>query len=335
MRSPFRRASALLVLLLVAGLGLVACGGSDGAQPRVTSAGAAGLARGAVVQPDPTPSQALQAVNGPLATSDPPTPLAVKLDDVDDPVVVDFKQPPRSGLLFDLDTGEVLWRRDPLRRLPIASVTKMMTALLVARNVADGTKVEITPQAQARPGSRIGVLPTGKRVGVSALLNGLLILSGNDAAIALAQQVSGSVPAFVRLMNRQAAAMHLGCTSFASPDGLDDRGRSCAYDLAALGRAVLDQPRLAEIVKRPKAIIPVKGVKGGKIYMYSHDPLIKAAYRGTLGIKTGFTDAAGKCFVGAATRGGKRVGVILLHDDDMAVHAQQLLNRAWLSLGVA
>ena len=310
-----------LVHLAVLALLLAGCGDITEAAPQ-----AAVGAPTAIVQAGGP--MALQAANGPLAATAPPTPLAVELDDVGDPVVVRFKRPPRAGLLFDLDTGEVLWRKDPLRRLPIASVTKTMTAILVARRIPEGAKVKVTNEARARPGSRIGLLPKRKRVGVSALLNGLMLVSGNDAAVALAQRISGTVPAFVALMNRTAREMNLSCTSFASPDGLDDTGFSCPQDLAALARAALDEPRVAAVVRRPRAVLPFP-VKGGRLYLNSHNPLVRSGYRGALGIKTGYTRRAGRCFVGAAERDGRRLGVVLLHSPDPGKQARQLLDRGW------
>jgi len=311
---------ALLTALAVL---LAGCGGDR----RASTTPALG-APAAVVQAGADGKKILQAANGPLTATAPPEPLAVQLDDVSDPVVARFKRPPRAGLLFDLDTGEVLWRKDPLRRLPIASVTKTMTAILVARRIPEGSTVKVTNEARARPGSRIGVLPKKKRVGVSALLNGLLMVSGNDAAIALAQRVSGTVPLFVELMNRTARDMNLNCTSFASPDGLDDAGYSCPQDLAALARAALDEPRVADIVRRPRAVLPFP-VKGGKLFLYSRNPLLRAGYRGAIGIKTGYTGPAGRCFLGAAERNGRRLGVVLLHSPDPGKQARQLLDRGW------
>ena len=92
-----------------------------------------------------------------------------------------------------------------------------------------------------------------------------------------------------------------------------------------MARAVLDQPRLARIVKRRKAVLPFP-IKGGKLWLYSHNPLIVAGYRGATGIKTGFTDAAGECIVATATRRGRRLGVVLLHSPDIGEQATQLLN---------
>jgi D-alanyl-D-alanine carboxypeptidase len=270
-----------------------------------------------------------QGVNGPVLPIGPgPSPLAVDLTKPD-PVRVDFHKPPRAGLVFDLDSGEVLWRRNATRVLPMASVTKMMTALLVDERIPAGGMVRITKQAVSTGGSKVGVLPLGKQIGVQTMLYGLLLPSGNDAAVALAQRVSGTTKAFVALMNQRAAAMHLGCTRFASPSGLVDRGNhTCAYDLAALAKAFLDRPRLAGIVVRRQAVLPFP-IKGGRLYLYSHEPLVKQNYPGALGIKTGFTDAAGRCVVGAAERDGHRLGVVLLHSPDITVQSIKLLDRAF------
>jgi D-alanyl-D-alanine carboxypeptidase len=271
----------------------------------------------------------VQVANGPVLAGPGPRPLAVKLSAAHDPIHMRFKRPPRAGLLFDLDTGQVLWRHNPTRLLPLASVTKMMSALLIAEHVPDGTRLRISRQAVRATGSKVGLLPRGKRVGVSALLYGLLLPSGNDAAVALAQGMSGSVPRFVEAMNEKAAELNLRCTRFSSPSGIVDTGNySCPVDLAALARAVLDTPRLARIVTRRQAVLPFP-IKGGRLYLYNHNPLLRMGYPGTLGIKTGFTDRAGKCIVAAARRGGRRLGVVLLHSPDIGKQAVQLLNRGF------
>jgi serine-type D-Ala-D-Ala carboxypeptidase (penicillin-binding protein 5/6) len=166
-------------------------------------------------------------------------------------------------------------------------------------------------------------------VPVETLLNGLLLPSGNDAAIALALRVSGSQRAFVTRMNQAAQRMGLPCTRFASPSGIVDRGnRSCAADLAVLGRAVLDRPRLARIVRRRRAVLPF-AIKGGRIFLYNHNPLLRRGYPGALGIKTGYTRAAGRCIVAAARRNGRRLAVVLLHSPDPGRQARQLLDRGF------
>jgi D-alanyl-D-alanine carboxypeptidase len=268
----------------------------------------------------------LQLANGPLSESPGPRPLAVKLDAAPDPVRVRFKRPPRSGLLFDLDTGKVLWRRTPERILPIASLTKMMTALVVVGRAPPAAMVLVTKEALAYKGSGVGVLPRGKRVKLETMLNGLLLPSGNDAAIALSQRVAGTERDFVGLMNQRAHDMGLRCTRYTSPDGFEDAGNhSCAVDLAAEARAVLDQPRLARIVRRRRAVLPFP-IKGGRLFLFNNNPLLRMGYPGILGIKTGFTDKAGRCLVAAARRHGRRLGVVLLHSPDPATQARQLLD---------
>jgi serine-type D-Ala-D-Ala carboxypeptidase (penicillin-binding protein 5/6) len=258
-----------------------------------------------------------------------PSPLAVRLQDPRDLVSIRLKHPPRSGLLFDLDTGRVLWRRDPTRVLPIASLTKMMTALVVADRVARGSRVLITKQALAYTGSGVGVLPRGRWIPVKTMLYGLLLPSGNDAAIALAQRAAGTVGRFVDLMNKRARAMGLVCTHFTSPSGIVDQGNhSCAGDLAALARAVLREPRLAPIVRARHAVFRFP-IKGHKLYLYNNNPLLMAGYPGTTGVKTGYTDAAGRCLVASAQRGPIRLGVVLLHSPDPGGQARRLLDRGF------
>jgi D-alanyl-D-alanine carboxypeptidase (penicillin-binding protein 5/6) len=281
-------------------------------------------------QPQAPPEQ-IQVANGPIIVGPGPTPLAVELNGRD-VIRVAFHRPPRAGLLFDLDTGKVLWRRNPTRILPIASLTKMMTALLVAADTRPRELVRITKEARRAPGSRVGLLPKRKPVRVEPLLYGLLLPSGNDAAHALAQRVSGSSHSFVIAMNARAQSMNLGCTHFASVDGFVDVGNhSCAIDLAALARAVLDQPRLARIVGSRSAVLRFP-IKGGKLYLFNNNPLLRTGYPGAIGIKTGYTDAAGHCLVAAVRRRGHRLGVVLLHSPDTNLQARKLLDRGFRAL---
>ena len=303
----------------------------------VVAVGAAGVllfARSGDDQPPPTASAAgaerpLQIANGPVVAAPTTTHFTLRLDRRHDPVRIRFGHQPRSGLLFDLDTGEVLWRRLPERQLPIASLTKMMTALLVVSREKPDAKVKVTKEALAYKGSAVGVLPRGKRIKLETMLNGLLLPSGNDAAIALAQRVSGTVRNFVVQMNDRAADMGLRCTHYTSPDGFEDAGNhSCAVDLAMEARAVLDQKRLAKIVRRRRAVLPFP-IKGGRIYLFNNNPLLRQGYPGTIGVKTGFTDAAGRCLVAAVRHNGRRLGVVLLHSPDPGGQAIKLFQRGF------
>jgi serine-type D-Ala-D-Ala carboxypeptidase (penicillin-binding protein 5/6) len=244
----------------------------------------------------------------------------------DDPVSVPFSRPPVAGLLFNLTTGQVLWQRNAYVHLPIASLTKMMTALLTVNSAPANAHVLITRQAVDMPGSKVGVLPRGRHVRLESLLYGLLLPSGNDAAVALAQHVARSVNDFVTLMNREAAKLGLGCTRFSSPSGFYDAGNySCAADLAVLAHVDMLQPRIAKVVRTYSAVIPFP-IHGGKLYLYNNNPLLIYKYPGVTGMKTGQTEAAGRCLVATAERHGVRLGVILLHSEDPGTQARQLLD---------
>jgi serine-type D-Ala-D-Ala carboxypeptidase (penicillin-binding protein 5/6) len=305
---------------------------------------AAGAAAGWLAQRDaervPAPSRDLAAPLQDIGSAAPlagggtaPAPLAVRLEDPNDAIRLDFKHPPKSGLLFDVDTGRVLWRRDPTLVLPIASLTKVMTALVVAERVPPGSKVRITREALRYRGSGVGMLPRGKRIGVNTMLHGLLLPSGNDAAIALAQRAGRTVSGFIGLMNARAKRMGLQCSRFSTPDGLRTRGNhSCASDLAAMARALLRVPRLARIVRRREAVLPFP-IKSGKLYLYNSNPLLRQGYRGVTGMKTGYTVAAGRCLIVTARRGPLDLGVVLIDSPDPATQARKLLDRGFRIAG--
>jgi D-alanyl-D-alanine carboxypeptidase len=239
---------------------------------------------------------------------------------------IHLKLPLKTGLLFDVRTGQVLWSRDSRAIVPIASLTKMMTALIVVEHVRPSAKALVTRDVVHFSGSGMGVLPLGKRVSVLTLLYGLLLPSGNDAAIALAQRVAGTQARFIGLMNARARAMGLTCTHFTSVSGIVDRGNhSCVGDLALLAHAVLSQPLLARIVGSSSAVMPLP-IKGGKVWLYNNNPLYRLGYRGTDGVKTGLTNAAGHCLVATVRRGRRWLGVVLLHSADTGPQAETLLN---------
>jgi serine-type D-Ala-D-Ala carboxypeptidase (penicillin-binding protein 5/6) len=247
-------------------------------------------------------------------------------DPAQDPVQVDFSSPPREGLLFNLSTGQVLWQHNPFERVPIASLTKMMTALLTVRSAPANAPVLVTREAVDADGSKVGVLPLGRHVPLESMLYGLLLPSGNDAAVALAQHVAGSVNRFVERMNEEAAKLGLGCTRYSSPSGYYDEGNfSCAADLAVLAHLDSQQPRIASIVRTYSAVLPFP-IKGGKLYLYNNNPLLIYKYPGVTGMKTGQTEAAGRCLVATAERHGVRLGAIVLDSDAPGTQARELLD---------
>jgi serine-type D-Ala-D-Ala carboxypeptidase (penicillin-binding protein 5/6) len=239
---------------------------------------------------------------------------------------VKLKLPLKSGVLFDVNTGRLLWERNPSESVPIASLTKMMTALVVVAHAKPSAKVLITQDALDYSGSGVGLLPKGKQVPLTALLYGLLLPSGNDAAIALADHVAHTQSNFIALMNQRAHDMALTCTRYTTVSGIVDQGNhSCASDLALIAHTLLEQPLLAQIVGSRSAIVPFP-IKGGKLFLYNNNPLLVLRYPGTDGVKTGFTDAAGQCLVATARRGNRWLGVVLLHSGNTYDQAMQLLN---------
>ncbi len=241
---------------------------------------------------------------------------------------------PRAALVFDVATGKVLWSLNPLQRMPIASLTKMMTALIIAERHSPAETIPISANAAHTPGSAIGVLPVGKRVPLDPVFTGLLLVSGNDAAEALAEYDSGTEEAFVRRMNKRAKAMGLTCTRYSTPHGLRDRGNySCARDLARLARADLENPWIREVVQLRKAKYPFP-IEGGKLELANNDYFVQRGLRQipgsrVTGLKTGYTDPAGRCYVVTATLGGRELGVVLLHTPDPLAQVPLLLGRAF------
>ena len=268
------------------------------------------------------------AVGQQLPPAPPSSPASVALEG-DDAFDLHFKlRPPRAGIVFDLDTGDVLWRRRPFERRPIASLTKVMTALVVATTTRPHDLVRIHADALRYTGRSVGVLKRGKRVPVEALLSAALITSANDAAIALAHQVGGSIRGFARLMNERARVLGLGCSHFVSPYGAEKANRSCAADLAAMTRLAMAERRIARIARIPYTQIPAP-VKGKRLYLATTNPLLAAGYRGTIGLKTGYTSEAGRCLVAVVRRGRRTLGAVLLDSPNPGEQAKRLLEKAF------
>jgi serine-type D-Ala-D-Ala carboxypeptidase (penicillin-binding protein 5/6) len=319
------RALAVCVLVLAAGVAVVSLGlARSGAAHSPPSHGGHSGTSGIERRSKGTSAAARERSPAGLPLGD--APLTLDLSGANHPVQASFQNPPRAGLLFDLNNGRVLWELNSLQRLHMASLTKLMTALRVVHSTTPDTPVLVTKEAVDAAGSKVGVLPLGKHVPAETLLYGLLLPSGNDAATALAQHVSGSVSAFVASMNVEAARLGLGCTHYSSPSGyINASNYTCAADLAELAYVDLQQLRIAHIVRSAEAVLPFP-IKGGKLYLYNNNPLLVYGYPGTTGMKTGYTELAGDCLVATAERGGVRLGVVLLHSPDMGQQAEYLLN---------
>ena len=263
-----------------------------------------------------------------LPPAPPSSPASVALEG-DDAFELHFRlRPPRAGLVFDLETGDVLWRRRPLEARPIASLTKLMTALVVTTTTSPRELVRIHADALRYTGRSVGVLKRGKRVPVEALLSAALITSANDAATALAHHVGGSIRGFARLMNERARVLGLTCSHFVSPHGAEPANRSCAADLAALTRLAMAERRIARIVRISYTQIPA-AVKGKQLYLPTTNPLLAAGYPGTIGLKTGYTSEAGRCLIAVVRHGRRTLGAVLLDSPNPGEQAKRLLEKAF------
>ncbi len=212
----------------------------------------------------------------------------------------------RALVLLDVADGRVLLARHEHRSLPIASLTKVMTAVLGVRGGHLSQELRIRKQWLGIGGSSIYLVPR-QRITVRMLLYGLLMVSGNDAANVLATYRAGSVPSFVEAMNAEARRLGLDDTRFSSPSGLLDRGnRSTAWDVADLARYLLEQPLLAEITRTKTLSAP------HHVTWVNHNRLL-FRYAGANGMKTGYTDVSGPCLVASATRKGRTLIAVVLH----------------------
>ena len=239
---------------------------------------------------------------------------------------------PAAGIAFDFADGRVLWRSGATRVLPIASLTKLMTGLLAVERFDDSDHVRIPKAAEQVSVTHMGGLKAGRRVRAGVLLQGLMIASGNDAAVALAVGGAGSERAWVARMNARARKLGLRCTHFADASGLDVRDRSCPADLEALAMRVMAEPRLRRIARTRRT--RVWPGFGNKVVLFTTNHLLRRRYPGAVGLKTGYTLAAGHCLVAVIQRGRKRIGIVLLGSKTDAFRDARRIARELARAGV-
>lgn len=206
------------------------------------------------------------------------------------------------------ESGRILFGKNETQQLPMASVTKIMTALVCIENCSLDETVDVKPEYCAVEGSSM-YLRAGKRYTVRELLTGLLLASGNDAAVCLAEHVSGSISGFAELMNKKAQELGLTDTHFVNPHGLDDDDHySTAEDLARLMFACMENEEFRAICGTYETQIQGQ-------YLTNHNRLLKIC-RGCIGGKTGYTMRAGRCLVSCAQRAGESYVCVTLNDPD-------------------
>ena len=217
----------------------------------------------------------------------------------------------RSAILIDAHDGKILFEKNPRAKMGMASTTKIMTALVITDSCDLTESVEIDARAVGVEGSSI-YLTAGETLSVEQLLYALLLASANDAAVALALHVCGSIEAFVDKMNEKSIALGLTDTHFVNPHGLYDEAHyTTAYDLAIIAKAALENDTVKKIASTYKTTIPLANGEGTRV-LVNHNKMLKL-YDGAIGVKTGFTKKTGRTLVSAAERDGLRLIAVTLN----------------------
>nr|WP_245600078.1 D-alanyl-D-alanine carboxypeptidase family protein [Paenibacillus harenae] len=229
----------------------------------------------------------------------------------------------KASALIDVRSGRILYSSNGDTSMGIASLTKIMTAIVAIEHGKLSDMVKTSKRAVGKEGSSI-YLQLGEEMSLLNMLYGLMLRSGNDAATAIAEHVGGSEEGFVHLMNEKAVFLGLEHTQFKNPHGLDQEGHySSANDLAKLTAYALKNDVFAEIVKTRVKKVPNPHEKWD--YSYTNKNKMLAMYEGADGVKTGYTKKTLRCLVSSATRNGQQLAAVTINDrDDWADHSKML-----------
>lgn len=236
----------------------------------------------------------------------------------------------KAAALIDVSSGRILYSHNGDMELPMASTTKVMTAIVAIEHGRLDDKVKTSSRAVGKEGSSI-YLRRGEVMSLHHLLYGLMLRSGNDAAVAIAEHVGGSEEGFVYLMNEQAKLLGLEHTQFRNPHGLDEKGHyTTAKDLARLSAYALHNKTFREIVRTRRKKVP-NSIDNWD-YVWSNKNKMLHLYEGADGVKTGYTRGALRCLVSSATRNDQQLVAVTLNDaTDWADH-KTLLDYGFSSL---
>lgn len=232
-----------------------------------------------------------------------------------------------ASSVIDVKSNRIIFQENGDKRMRIASLTKVMTAIVAIENGALTDKVKVSHRAYGKEGSSI-YLHLGEEMTLHNMLYGLMLRSGNDAATAIAEHVGGSVEGFVYLMNEKARLLGMKNTSFKNPHGLDEDGHySSANDMAILTAYALRNPTFQEIVKTKVKTAPNPNEKWD--YKWTNKNKMLSMYEGADGVKTGYTKLAHRTLISSATRNGQQFAVVTLNDGDDWNDHKNLLNYAF------
>ena len=217
----------------------------------------------------------------------------------------------RIALIYDRASGQILYEKNGKKQTPMASTTKIMTAIVVLENADLTETVTINAKAAGIGGSRLG-LKKNDKITVNDLLYGLMLRSGNDAAVALAIHVGGSIEGFANMMNEKAKEMGLTNSHFVVPHGLDNEGHfTTAYELAKMADYALKIDKFREIVSTKLTTININGYPKA----INNTNQLLGSISGVYGVKTGFTNGAGRCLVTACKRGELDIITVIIGAD--------------------
>ena len=230
----------------------------------------------------------------------------------------------RAACVMEMETGRVLFEYNMHARLPMASTTKVMTALLALERGDLSSPVTCSPDAFGVPGTSI-YLAQGETLTLGQMLLGLMLASGNDAAVAIAEHIGGSTAQFAQMMNERARQLGAVNTHFTNPHGLpDDTHVTTAYDLALIAREAMGHDIFRRIVSTEQAEIPWAG-RSYPRSLHNKNRLL-SDYPGATGVKTGYTSRAGRCLVFGAKRDGMELVGVVLGCPDWFDEAQRLMD---------
>ena len=230
----------------------------------------------------------------------------------------------KSAVLLEAESGNVIFEKNKDVRLPMASTTKIMTAIVAIENADCNEIVKIEPYMTGIEGSSI-YLKAGEELSVLELLYALMLESANDAAVALACHISGGTDEFACLMNEKASSLGLENTHFTNPHGLDDSEHyTTAHELGIIAAHAMRIPVFKEIVSTQKIILPARNGYSARL-LVNHNRLLRS-YEGAIGIKTGYTKKCGRCLVSSAERDGVTLICVTLNDPNDWLDHTSMLN---------
>jgi D-alanyl-D-alanine carboxypeptidase (penicillin-binding protein 5/6) len=238
-----------------------------------------------------------------------------------------------AAIAYDLTTNKFLYQKNPRKRLPMASLTKIMTAVVALKNGNMNDELKVSPEAAAIGENSMG-LSAGERYSLEELLYGLILHSGNDAAETIARESKFGRENFIYLMNKQAESLGLSDTRFTNPSGLEGDGDqySTAHDLLVMTKYALENPAFAKIASTVEYEIPYTH-KNKYLYLFNETNLL-TSYPGVKGVKTGYTHEAGLCLVTYLEYGGHKIIAVLLNSERRREDMKNLLDYSLKTLGV-